>query len=140
MSIDQNILVTVDAVVFGAKQDANTHLLLIKRKNDPFKGKWAFPGGFVENEEDLPMACARELAEETGLSVSPENLKQLGAFAKPGRDPRGRTLTVVYSVSVQMSSHDIKAADDAAEAKWWHLNELPEMAFDHEEILGYLLK
>lgn len=134
MPIDQNILVTVDAVVFGSSHGSDTHLLLIKRKNDPFKDKWAFPGGFVEDDEDLPQACARELEEETGLKVPISQLTQLGAFAKPGRDPRGRTLTVAFSTSMDMNSQHIKAADDAAEAKWWPLDQLPEMAFDHEEI------
>ncbi len=135
MPIAQNILVTVDAVIFGLDDTVKTHLLLIKRKHEPFKDKWALPGGFVENDEDLPQACVRELEEETGLQLTVKQLTQLGAFAKPGRDPRGRTLTVAFSTTVDMDSQNIKAADDAAEAKWWSLAALPEMAFDHSKIL-----
>ena len=134
MSLNQDILVTVDAVVFRNDVEGR-YLLLIKRKNDPFKGMWAFPGGFVDANEDLPEACARELEEETGLEFKPGKLKQIGAFGKPGRDPRGRTVTVAYVAELSNTSQEIKAADDAAEAKWWPLSQLPEMAFDHLEIL-----
>jgi len=137
MSIDQHILVTVDAVIFGMEGDHKTHLLLVQRKNDPFKGHWSFPGGFVEDDEDLPRACVRELEEETGLSLSMDQLYQIGAFGKPGRDPRGRTVTVAfYGETVK---HEVKGADDAAQAKWWPLDELPALAFDHEDILKVIL-
>ncbi|MTI21004.1 NUDIX hydrolase [Fulvivirga sp. RKSG066] len=139
MAKDQKILVTVDAVVFDVSENKRTHLLLIQRKNDPYKDQWAFPGGFVEEDEDLPVACARELEEETGLSVNPKNLTQIGAFGKPGRDPRGRTITVAFHTEVDKNEQQVKGADDAAAAKWWPLNDLPNMAFDHEEILNTVL-
>ena len=86
-------MVTADAAVF-AFVDGKARLLLIQRKHEPYQGRWALPGGFVEIDEDLPEAAARELAEETGLKDVP--LEQLRTFGKPGRDPRGRTITVVY--------------------------------------------
>jgi len=135
MPIDQHILLTVDAVIFGLTSEKRTHILLIERKNDPFKGQWAFPGGFVEDEEDLPVACARELEEETGLKINPHTLTQIAAFGKPGRDPRGRTVTVAFVSEIDKSSQTIQAADDAAKAQWWPLDNLPKLAFDHLQVL-----
>lgn len=123
-------MVTVDAAVF-AHIDGRTRLLLIQRKHEPYQGCWALPGGFVEIEEDLPEAAARELAEETGLRNIP--LEQLRTFGRPGRDPRGRTITVVY-LGMAQDGRQIKAADDAAQAQWFDVEELPPMAFDHDEI------
>lgn len=126
------IFVTVDAVVFGL--DANgVAMLLIKRKNEPFKGQWALPGGFVEKHEDLETAAKRELEEETGLRI--ETMQQLYTFGKPGRDPRDRMVSVVYTATVQLAAATIKAADDAADAKWFNINGLPQLAFDHEEAI-----
>src|SRR3954468_12372163 len=96
--LDQNIKVTADAMVFSGS-GANLQLLLIKRKNEPFKGMWAFPGGFVEDDEDLEPAAIRELEEETGLKVPA--LQQLYTFGKPKRDPRGRTVSVVYYTFIE---------------------------------------
>jgi 8-oxo-dGTP diphosphatase len=124
-------MVTADAAVF-AFFDGKPRLLLIQRKIEPFKGRWALPGGFVEIEEDLPEAAARELAEETGLTNVP--LEQLCAFGKPGRDPRGRTITVAYFGIAEKDWGQIKAADDAADAQWFDIDRLPSMAFDHDEI------
>lgn len=130
------IFVTVDAVIFK-KAGAGHEMLLIKRKNDPFKGKWALPGGFVDEGEDLPVAAARELMEETGLLA--EGLEQLGAFGKPGRDPRHHTVSVAYA---GFAAEDAVAtgADDAVEAKWFSVKNLPELAFDHADIVNLALQ
>jgi len=125
------IFVTVDAVVLRKTEDDH-ELLLIKRKNDPFKGKWALPGGFVDEGEDLPVAAKRELSEETGLKV--EQLEQLGAFGKPGRDPRQHTISVAYTGFAEENAQ-VTAADDADDAKWFSLKNLPELAFDHADIV-----
>lgn len=124
-------MVTADAAVF-AFFDGSVKLLLIRRKRDPYKGRWALPGGFVEIEEDLPEAVARELAEETGLTGIP--LEQLRTFGRPGRDPRGRTITVAYFGIAEKDWDRIRAADDAEHAQWFAIDELPAMAFDHDEI------
>jgi 8-oxo-dGTP diphosphatase len=124
-------MVTADAAVF-AFFDGGWRLLLIQRKREPFKGRWALPGGFVEVEEDLPEAVARELAEETGLRDI--LLEQLRAFGKPGRDPRGRTITVAYFGIAEKGLEQIKADDDAADTRWFDIEHLPSMAFDHDEI------
>ncbi len=130
---DQPIKVTTDAIIFRkVPGSAKRELLLIQRKNPPFQGSWAFPGGFVEEDEDLPTAAARELKEETGLSDV--TLRQVGAFGKPGRDPRGPTVTVAYAGWASYNS-EVKGADDAARAGWFDLADLPGLAFDHQEIL-----
>ncbi|HNS18994.1 MAG TPA: NUDIX hydrolase [Sedimentisphaerales bacterium] len=124
-------MVTADAAVF-AFLDGRPHLLLIRRKIAPYKGRWALPGGFVEIDEDLPDAAARELAEETGLEGVP--LEQLRAFGRPGRDPRGRTITVAFFGVIEKGWDRIQAADDAERAQWFDIESLPPMAFDHDEI------
>jgi 8-oxo-dGTP diphosphatase len=124
-------MVTADAAVF-AFVEGRPRLLLVQRKHEPFKDRWALPGGFVEIEEDLPGAAARELAEETGLKDVP--LEQLRTFGRPGRDPRGRTITVVYFGIAGKNWEQVKAADDAAEVRWFDIEHLPSMAFDHDEI------
>ena len=125
-------MVTVDAAVC-AFFEGKARLLLIQRKHEPFQGRWALPGGFVEMEEDLPQAAARELAEETGLKDVP--LEQLHTFGRPGRDPRGRTITVVYFGIAGQNPPPAKAADDAAQVQWFDISDLPPMAFDHDEIV-----
>ncbi len=126
-------MVTVDAVVFAVSED-KTEVLLIERKNEPFKGRWAVPGGFVDLDEELEDAVARELAEETGLSGV--QLEQMHTFGKCGRDPRGRQITIAF-MGVAIEGRDkIKAGDDAAKAQWFDIEELPEnMAFDHDEMV-----
>ena len=125
------IFITVDAVIFR-KAGQESELLLIQRKNDPFKGQWALPGGFVDEHEDLAVAAARELEEETGLRVG--QLEQLGAFGKPHRDPRHHTVSVAYTGFATENAEAV-GADDAAEAKWFPINSLPELAFDHADII-----
>lgn len=110
---------------------------LLSAKKEPFKGKWALPGGFVDDGENLPDAAARELMEETGLAVN--GLHQLGAFGKPGRDPRGHTVSVVYTAFTDDTAEAV-GADDAEEAKWFSVKNLPEMAFDHAEIVNLALQ
>ncbi len=124
-------MVTADAAVF-AFFDGGARLLLIQRKRDPYEGRWALPGGFVEIDEDLPEAVARELAEETGLKGIA--LEQLRTFGRPGRDPRGRTITVAYFGIAEKDWDQVQAADDAADCRWFDIDHLPPMAFDHDEI------
>lgn len=127
----QTIYVTVDTVVFK-KSTAETTVLLIRRKNPPFQNQWALPGGFVDNDEDLETAAKRELKEETAIELS--SCKQLFTFGKPDRDPRGRTISIVY-VGFANENDIPKAADDAKEAQWFSILKLPDLAFDHQEII-----
>jgi 8-oxo-dGTP diphosphatase len=127
-----NIYVTVDAVVI--KPGRPNQVLLIKRKNDPFKGMWALPGGFVDEDEDLPDAACRELCEETGIQARPT--RQIGAFGKPGRDPRHQTVSVAYRFDVPTDTI-AKAADDASDAEWFEIDNLPDIAFDHADIISH---
>jgi 8-oxo-dGTP diphosphatase len=114
--------VTADVVAFTMRAD-DLAVLLIRRKSEPFKGCWALPGGFVNENESLERAAARELHEETGLTVSPSRLEQLGAFGDPGRDPRGHTVTVAF-VTFRATETAINAGDDAVEAVWHPLRAL----------------
>jgi 8-oxo-dGTP diphosphatase len=115
-------------------------VLLIRRANPPFKGFWAIPGGFVEMDEDVPQAAIRELREETGLDIPPEELVEVGVFGRPGRDPRGRTISVVYAARVSAGEGSARAGDDAAEAEWFDAGALPELAFDHAEVIPAALR
>ncbi len=124
--------VTVDAVVYGYQAE-ELRVLLIERGGPPFRGAWALPGGFLGENEDLPDAVRRELLEETG--VAPLHLEQLGSWGTPGRDPRGHTITVAYTALVRLSGHTAKADTDAADARWFPVDGLPDLAFDHGEIL-----
>ena len=124
---------TVDCVLFGVEPGAELQVLLIQRKHDPFAGQWAFPGGFVDMEEDLQRAALRELEEETG--VRNVFIEQLYTFGQPGRDPRGRVISVAYYALVNLHEHPVQAASDASDARWFALSELPELAFDHADIL-----
>jgi len=131
-------MVTVDAVVFGFS-GGRTRLLLINRGKEPFKGKWAIPGGFIDMDEELEHAAARELTEETGL-VNVE-LEQIHTFGTVGRDPRGRQITIVFMGIVTGGPRKVKAGDDAAKAKWFDIEKLPEdMAFDHDQVARFAIK
>ncbi|MHC4068481.1 MAG: NUDIX domain-containing protein [Planctomycetota bacterium] len=125
-------MVSVDIMVFsffGGK----AKLLLIKRGKDPYKGKWAIPGGFLDIDEELKAAAARELAEETGLNGL--EMEQVQTFGTIGRDPRGRQITVAFMAIAAGKKHKIKAGDDAAEAKWFDIEKLPaDLAFDHNQM------
>ncbi|MEM9928723.1 MAG: NUDIX domain-containing protein [Bacteroidota bacterium] len=125
--------VTVDIVVYGYDGAGQLKLLLIERGSEPYKGHWALPGGFVDMEETLEAAAFRELEEETG--VKDLFLEQLFTFGAPGRDPRGRVISVAYFALVNLQDHPAVAASDAARAEWFALDELPDLAFDHSEII-----
>lgn len=131
------IRLSVDAVVFGYEEDKLT-VLLVKRKYDPFQGKWAIPGGFVLPEESLEEAVKRELKEETGVEIS--YLEQLYTFGHPGRDPRGRVVTVAYFGLVKPNVFSLMADTDALDAKWFDIHKLPGIAFDHTAILKTAIK
>ena len=125
-------MLTVDVVVLAGAATGR-RVLLIQRGNPPFLGSWALPGGFVEEGEQVLEAAPRELAEETGLRVG--ELQLLGVYDTPGRDPRGWTVSVVYLASVS-SETAVAGADDAADARWFAADELPDLAFDHALILA----
>ena len=140
--------VTADVAVFTLR-GSELELLVVRRKHDPFAGSWALPGGFVDEDESLEHAAARELQEETGLADVP--MEQLGAFGDPGRDPRGHTVTAVYLAVVPRETSRVRAGDDAAEAEWvavdaLHLDERrapspgkTSRAFDHARIVRLAL-
>ncbi len=123
--------VTVDILLLY-KENNKYEILLIKRKNEPYKNRWAMPGGFVDENEDLLVAAKRELIEETGILT--ENIIQLVTVGTPGRDPRGHTISVVYGAFIEQKTIP-NAGDDADEANWFDIDNLPELAFDHLEIL-----
>jgi len=125
--------VTVDMVI--VTREKRPRVLLIRRKHPPFVGMWAIPGGFVEMEETLAAAAGRELFEETCLRTS--KLEQLQTFGDPGRDPRGRVISVVYLAQLDPRKLKPRAADDAAEVAWHDLRHPPPLAFDHAEILAF---
>lgn len=130
-------MVTVDAVVFLC-EEGRRNVLLIQRANDPYKGCWALPGGFVDEHESLEHAVARELEEETGLADV--SLTQFHAFGDPGRDPRGHNVCVAYFGEVTpRTAANVCAADDARDFKWFSVESLPALAFDHARIIEYAL-
>jgi 8-oxo-dGTP diphosphatase len=126
--------VTVDVVAL-APVDGALHVLLVRRGNPPFEGQWALPGGYLEVDEELATAAARELQEETGVELPVERLRQLGAYGDPDRDPRNRTVSVAYLVELdeQLAA---RGDSDADEARWLPVAELGELAFDHALILS----
>lgn len=129
--------VTVDNLIIKKTGDKN-QILLIKRGKDPYKGMWALPGGFVGMEETLEQSASRELEEETALSGIP--LKQFRAYGDPGRDPRHRTVSVVfYGFIPGDQTVSPSAGDDAADVRWFDLSELPRLAFDHGRIISEAL-
>jgi 8-oxo-dGTP diphosphatase len=126
----ETIRLTADVVLI-----ADRHVLLIERGWPPFEGMWALPGGHVDPGEDVRTAAARELAEETGIVVPVADLREVGTFTAPGRDPRGRYVTVAYT-AILPERVEPTAGDDATAAVWWPLSRLPELAFDHATILA----
>jgi 8-oxo-dGTP diphosphatase len=127
---------TVDAIVF-VKEENSVSVLLIERGRDPFKNKWALPGGFIEMDETLETACKRELLEETGLKV--DKMTQFKTYDAIDRDPRHRTISVVYFAELDKKQH-VKGDDDASRAEWFPISNLPELAFDHKQILEEFFK
>lgn len=124
-------MVTVDCLIFNSLNEP-AQVLLIRRNNPPFQEMWALPGGFVDMDESLEAAALRELKEETGIQLS--HLEQMHAFGEPGRDPRGRNIAVVFNGFVSKTMPP-KADDDASDAQWFAVNDLPDLAFDHAEII-----
>lgn len=122
--------VTTDCVIFGF-DGAKLMVLLIERGVEPFKGRWALPGGFLRMDESSEQGALRELNEETGLEGA--YIKQFHTFTNPQRDPRERVITIAYYALVRIS--DVKGGDDAARAEWFPLDEVPALAFDHDQIL-----
>ncbi|UAY56975.1 NUDIX hydrolase [Arachidicoccus terrestris] len=133
----QQIKVSVDAVVFGYFEKSSLHLLLIRRNIEPFKNQWAIPGGLVQEDEDIDTAALRELEEEAG--IRPGYLEQLYTFGQVQRDPRGRVVSVAYYGLVNPSYHKLKADTDAADARWFSIDKLPILAFDHQHIVEQAL-
>ena len=127
--------VTADCIVIT--REAEPKVLLIQRGNPPFKGAWAFPGGFMDMDETTEQCAIRELEEETGLRLS--DVHQIGAYSKVDRDPRGRTITVAYLAIVD-EPVAVTGQDDAAKAEWWPLSDLPHLAFDHYDIMQDAIK
>ncbi len=130
--------VTVDIVLFTLRPDAaSLEVLLVERGVPPYEGAWALPGGFVHPDESLEDAARRELREETGVDSG--YLEQLYSFGDPGRDPRGRVVTVAYYALVSADRRPPEAGTDARSAKFWPVAALPALAFDHAMILEYAL-
>ena len=124
---------TIDCIVFGLDAQQELKVMLIQRDIPPFQGKWAIPGGFVRLDETLKAAALRELQEETG--IHDVFLEQLYTFGDLARDPRDRTVTVAYYALINLTEQEIKATTDAREAAWFALSEIPQLAFDHDQIL-----
>ena len=122
--------VTTDCVVFGF-DGCGLKVLLIKRGREPYKDCWAFPGGFLNPDESAEEGAIRELKEETGFAAG--YMEQLHTYTNPGRDPRERVISIVYIALVEIG--EVKGADDAAEAEWFPIDDIPPLAFDHDEIL-----
>lgn len=123
--------VTADCIALSP-EGGEMQVLLVQRKNEPFKGQWAFPGGFMNMDEDAAAAARRELCEETGVVAG--QLMQLGAYTRVDRDPRDRVVSIAY-VAYFDKRPEAVAADDAAAAQWFSVNALPPLAFDHAEML-----
>ena len=130
--------VTTDAVVFGF-DGKDLNILLIERGNEPFKGSWALPGGFMlETDQNALAGVKRELAEET--NAKDVHLKEIGTFSEKDRDPRERVITIAFSALVKKDVFEIKADTDAKKAEWFRINKLPELAFDHKDIIDKALE
>jgi 8-oxo-dGTP diphosphatase len=126
----RNPALTVDAVI----TEPELGVLLIRRGHDPYAGCWALPGGFVDYGESCPAACVREVREETGLEV--EVVRLLDVLSEPDRDPRKHVVSVVYLCRIV--GGELRAGDDAADARWFASTEHVDLAFDHHTVLGRL--
>lgn len=128
--------VTTDCVIFGYDTKEGLSVLLIKRGIEPFKDHWAFPGGFIKMDEDAETGARRELREETSLETA--HIEQFGCFSEVNRDPRERVITIAYYALVKKS--EVVGGDDASEAHWFPIDNVPPLAFDHDRILRVALK
>jgi 8-oxo-dGTP diphosphatase len=126
--------VTVDLVVFSV-EGRRVRVLLIRRKDKPYAGRWAIPGGFVNMGEPFEKAARRELKEETGLNPDGP-LAFIGVYGRPGRDPRGRTISIAHATVIRGTPPSVEGGDDAEEAAWLDIDEAKGLAFDHDEILA----
>ena len=127
--------VTTDCVIFGYDVTEGLSVLLVQRGQEPFQGRWAFPGGFMKIDEDADTGALRELLEETGLR--PAAIEQFGTFTQVDRDPRERVITIAYFALVRKA--EVQGGDDAAQARWFPVREVPPLAFDHDRILRVAL-
>lgn len=128
--------ITADCIVFGYDPNKTLRVLLIKRRNEPYKDCWAFPGGFMEIDEDLETCARREVMEETGMALG--EVFQFRSYSAVDRDPRERVITVVHFAFEAPA--EVKGSDDAAEARWFDIDNLPELAFDHRTIIHELFE
>lgn len=128
-------MVTVDVLIFSLDK---SQVLLIQRKHEPFKDAWAIPGGFIDMDETAEHAAARELQEETGLEGI--EMQQFKTYTAVDRDPRGRTITILFVAKINPAAAKVSAGDDAKAAQWWPSDALPSLAFDHAHILEEVLQ
>lgn len=128
--------ITADCIVFGYDPNKTLRVLLVKRRNEPYKDCWAFPGGFMEIDEDLETCARREVMEETGMALG--EVFQFRSYSSVDRDPRERVITVVHFAFEAPA--EVKGSDDAAEARWFDIDNLPELAFDHRTIIHELFE
>lgn len=128
---------TVDCAIF-APVERTLEVLLVERDSPPFDGEWATPGGFVEIDEPVDEAAERELAEETGVTGA--ELVEFGVFDEPGRDPRGRVVAVAHWALVDREDCEARAASDARSCRWFPVDDLPELAFDHADLVPAALE
>lgn len=138
MPVPDKMFVTADCATFAFDPELGLVVLLVRRANDPYKGLWALPGGFVDLDEDLQDAAERELKEETGIEA--DVVMQVGAFGTPGRDPRGRNVTICHLGATAHGPAAATGGDDAAEARWFPVDALPDLAFDHDNMLEAALE
>jgi 8-oxo-dGTP diphosphatase len=120
-------------MVLFRKEGADYQILLIKRAQEPFQNKYALPGGFIGINESLEDAARRELLEETGVEIA--EMVQIHTFSAPDRDPRGRVISTAFGAIINDTKQSLQAGSDAADVNWFYLSDLPELAFDHAEII-----